>query len=264
MPNYEFNGEKYSKASAHQTEWGGKVIEGLGIKEDSRILDLGCGDGKLSHALALHAKKGMVVGIDASLGMLDKAKELSSPNLEFIHMDINDMLFESEFDIIFSNAALHWVHDHKKLLGNCYRALKPGGRIRFNFAGEGNCQTLFSVVRELMRKEKYAPHFAAFVWPWYMPSVGEYERLMVKTDFINSKVWGQPADRYFESAAEITGWIDQPSIVPFLREIDDDKAKQAFRDEAVKMMLEKTHQENGTYFETFYRINVEGEKLSDN
>ena len=260
MPNYEFNGQLYSKASNHQAEWGSRVIDGLGVKADSRILDLGCGDGRLTHALALRAEKGRVTGIDASLGMLEKAREHSTPNLEFLHMDINDINFENEFDIIFSNAALHWVHGHKKLLDNCFRALRPGGAIRFNFAGKGNCRALFSVVRALMRKKEYAPHFAGFVWPWYMPAVDEYENLMDRTDFINRKVWGQIADRYFKSAVEITGWIDQPSLVPFLKEIADPEARRTFRDEAVGMMLEGTRQADGTYFETFFRINVRGGK----
>ena len=260
MPNYEFNGEKYSKASAHQNEWGSAMIAELGISVDADILDLGCGDGRLTRVLASHAKKGRTVGIDASYGMLDKAKEFSEPNLKFMHMDINQMAFDNEFDIIFSNAALHWVKDHSKLLENCFRALKPGGRIRFNFACKGNCETFFSTVKSLSLKKEYAEHFNDFAWPWYMPSVSEYEKLMAQTRFTDIKIWEQPADRYFKNAEEITGWIDQPSIVPFLREINNEKAKKAFREETVEIMLKKTRQPDGTYFEKFIRINVEAEK----
>ena len=260
MPNYEFNGEKYRKASAHQNEWGSAMIEELGIKDNAKILDLGCGDGRLTRELALHAKNGKAVGIDASYGMLDKAKEFTEPNLEFIHMDINRIAFDNEFDIIFSNAALHWVKDHSKLLINCFRALKPGGRIRFNFACEGNCETFFSIVKNLIREKEYIEHFKDFVWPWYMPSVSEYEKLMAQTNFTDIKIWEQPADRYFKNAEEITGWIDQPSIVPFLQEINNEKVKIAFRDETVDIMLRKTRQPDGTYFEKFIRINVDAEK----
>lgn len=61
---------------------------------------------------------GKVVGIDASAGMIAAAQSRSKPNLTFVQMDMKDMDFQNEFDVIFSNAALHWVKDHGRLLKN--------------------------------------------------------------------------------------------------------------------------------------------------
>lgn len=69
---YEFDGEKYEKASAHQKEWGNKLISELELRGNEKILDLGCGDGKLSENIAARVPDGRVKAIG------DAAKNLSS------------------------------------------------------------------------------------------------------------------------------------------------------------------------------------------
>ena len=251
----EFDGKKYKEASAHQKEWGTKVIMGLSFQGNEKVLDLGCGDGVLTSQIAALLPRGHVWGIDASLGMIRTAEELAGENLQFQHMDIAEIRFVDEFDVVFSNAALHWVKDHKRLFRNVYRALRPDGILRFNFAGEGNCANFFQVVREAIELPEYRENFKEFVWPWFMPKVSEYEILAGAFQFREMKIWEENADRYFAAAEPMINWIDQPSIVPFLKYVDAEK-KQEFRDLVVGKMLKKTGQNDGTYFETFRRVNV--------
>ena len=136
---HEFDGKKYEKASAHQREWGTKLIAELDLQGTERILDLGCGDGALSARIADLVPNGEVTGIDASRGMIEAAPSKVRANLRFLLMDINDLNHVEQFDVVFSNATLHWIKDHQRLLRNVGRALRKGGRLRFNFAGEGNC-----------------------------------------------------------------------------------------------------------------------------
>ncbi len=127
----EFDGKKYKLASKHQKEWGKELISELSFKGNETVLDLGCGDGILTEQLSFLVPYGKALGIDASINMIETAKMLCKNNLDFIHMNINEINFENEFDFIFSNAALHWVKDHKQLLKNIYRALKTHGIIVF-------------------------------------------------------------------------------------------------------------------------------------
>ncbi len=101
MAAYEFDGEKYKQASKHQKEWGNNLISQLHLCGAETVLDLGCGDGVLSRQIAQLVPKGKVIGIDASYGMLQTAKKLECNNLSFMQIDINDMDFSNEFDIIF-------------------------------------------------------------------------------------------------------------------------------------------------------------------
>jgi trans-aconitate methyltransferase len=252
---FEFDGEKYKQAAAHQREWGTRLIAELGLKGNERILDLGCGEGGLTAQLAELVPQGCVLGIDASEGMIAAARQRSQPNLKFELLNINDLDFHEEFEVVFSNATLHWVKDHRWLLGNVHNALTHGGVARFNFGGDGNCAHFIRVIREAMSLDSYAPYFRGFDWPWYMPAVDKYRSLVQGFPFTEATVWGENADRYFPDAEAMICWIDQPSLVPFLHcvaEVD----KPSFREWVVQRMIEETQQEDGRCFETFRRINL--------
>jgi trans-aconitate methyltransferase len=257
---YEFDGKKYKQASTHQKEWGNKIINELQIKEDGYILDLGCGDGALTNNLCTLVPYGKVLGIDGSKGMIETAKELESDNLSFILMDINYINLEQDFDLIFSNAALHWVTDHKRLLKNCSQLLKKDGLIRFNFAADENCSNFFKVVKEVIKENEYKKYFKDFRWPWYMPTIEEYKELVEQIgEFKDIEVWGENTDRYFENKEALIRWIDQPSLVPFMSFLPD-SLKETFREKVIIKMLHDTLQEDGTCFETFRRVNIRMKK----
>ena len=98
MIAHEFEGKKYEKVSTHQKEWGNRLISEFDLKGNENILDLGCGDGTLTENLSKLVPNGNVVGIDASTGMIDVAKEKENDNLKFILMDINNIQLLEEFD----------------------------------------------------------------------------------------------------------------------------------------------------------------------
>jgi trans-aconitate methyltransferase len=252
---HDFDGKKYEQASAHQKAWGTQLIAELDLQGAERILDLGCGDGALTAQLAEIVSAGEVVGIDSSQGMISVAQPRQTDHLRFVLMDIDDLNFHEEFDVVFSNATLHWVRDHQRLYRNVKQALRPGGMLRFNFAGEGNCSRFFAVIREAMLLDGMASWFDGFQWPWYMPVVGEYEAWVQRSGFRDLRVWGENADRFFPDVEALIRWVDQPSLVPFLPCIGvGDRAR--FREYVVRRMIEATRQSDGRCFETFRRVNV--------
>ena len=255
MRSHEFDGEKYKAASRHQKEWGRRLIGSLDLSGRERVLDLGCGDGVLTAEIARLVSAGSALGIDASEGMISVARRLEAGNLRFERLRIEDIDFAAAFDVVFSNAALHWVKDHRRLLRNCSRALKPGGTLRFNFAGDGNCATFYAVVKQLMVDARFSAKFAAFEWPWYMPAVNEYRALMAESAaFTDVRIQGENADRTM-TRDELVRWLDQPSLVPFLKHLPPEDA-QTFRDAAVDAMLAATRCGEDECFETFRRIDV--------
>jgi len=251
----EFDGQRYRQTSAHQKEWGSRIISELALRGDESILDVGCGDGTLTAQLADRVPRGRVLGMDASTGMIEAARTHECPNLAFTVMDANDAEYVAEFDLVFSNAALHWIKDHVKLLRILHRSLKDDGVLRVNFAADGNCQTWFRVARELMNSDEFRGAFAGFEWPYFMPTLDDYKRLFGESPFLDAKIWGENADRFFPNVEAMLGWIDHPSIVPFKRHLDELVAER-FHKAAAARMIETTKQDDGTCFETFRRINV--------
>ncbi len=222
-------------------------------------MDLGCGDGILTERLARSVPRGKVLGIDASLHMIETAKMIHRNNLTFIHMDINKMNFEKEFNLIFSNAALHWVKDHRRLLKNAHKALKANGKILWDFGGIGNCANFISVIQRIMAERPYAEYFKEYEWPWFMPSKKQYTKFLSAVGFSSCTIMELNRDRYFPSASDIIRWIDQPCLVPFLNQVPQ-QLKAVFRHRVIEEIFKKTQMPDGTYFETFCRIRIYAEK----
>ncbi len=220
-----------------------------------RILDLGCGDGALTAQIAALVPRGHVTGIDASTGMIGAARNHVAGNLSFVLKDINDLDYSDEFDLVFSNATLHWIKDHDTLLANVHRSLRNGGVIRFNFAGNGNCSNFFLVLGEAMAHSDFERFFHDFDWPWFMPTVDEYDAIVRRSPFGEGRVWGENADRYFPDEDAMIRWIDQPSLVPILPRVAE-PLREGFRSFIVERMIRRTRQADGRCFETFRRINL--------
>ncbi|MEW6751167.1 MAG: methyltransferase domain-containing protein [Candidatus Latescibacterota bacterium] len=255
MPAWEFDGERYRQASAHQKEWGTGLIERLRLCGSESVLDLGCGDGVLTALLADRVPQGRVLGLDASAGMVQAARSLARPNLRFEQLDVTELDVCEAYDVVFSNAALHWIKDHTRLLAACRRALRPGGTLGANFAAAGNCPNMERVLRQCMGYPRFAPHFAGFAWPWYMPEPAQYEALLAAAGFPRYQVQGQVRDRRFPDTASLVRWIDQPGLVPFLPSLPE-RERAAFRDNVVSEMVELTMQADGTCLEAFRRLEV--------
>jgi len=250
-----FDGEKYRLASANQKEWGTKLIAELQLTGRERILDLGCGDGALTAQLASRVPQGFVLGIDSAPSMITAASRQARPNLKFELLDMSRLDYEEAFDVVFSNAALHWVKDHRNLLVRVLRALKPGGFARFNFPAEGNCATFNRTVRQVMAESRYSPGFRDFEWPWYMPTLDDHRRLASRCPCRELRVYGEDADRFFPDAETMIRWIDQPCLVPFLPQVAP-ADHEAFRAEVIERMIQATRQPDGRCFELFRRGHV--------
>jgi len=252
---YEFDGKLYEKASIFQQEWGNKLISELNLKGNEDILDLGCGNGLLTANLARLVPDGNVIGVDASEGMIEAAKEKEEDNLEFLLMDLNEIDLDRQFDFIFSNATLHWIKNHNQLWAKIHKLLNPNGFVRFNFAADGNSSHFNKVIKEIIVFEEYREYFSEFQWPWYLPSVDEYENFLKDFAFSELNVWEDNEDRFFPDKEAVIWWVDQPQIVPFLVNIPEDK-KGLFREIVIEQVFKETLQENGRYFEEFRRMNV--------
>src|SRR6187402_3153722 len=111
----------YAHHAGFVSELGGPLLERLAPVAGERILDLGCGDGTLTARLVERGAR--VIGVDASPEMVAAAR---IRGLDVRLADATALAFESEFDAVFSNAVLHWIHDADAVLAGIDRALAPG------------------------------------------------------------------------------------------------------------------------------------------
>jgi len=256
-----WNGADYERQSAHQRSWGTGIAAELPLRGGERILDLGCGDGSVTRLLAERVPDGSVLGIDAAAGQLEAAGKKCLPNMAVELLDINAMEFDGEFDCIYSNATLHWVRDHAALLRRAYRALRPGGILRAQFGGDGNCPNLLECLRLRMAMPPYREAFAGFAWPWFFPGVPEYQRLLRASPFGGGRAWLEAKPHRFPGAEALVGWLDNPSLIPYIQGLPSG-LRRPFRDLVVADMLARTAQPDGGYLEPFSRMNVWAQKAA--
>src|ERR1041385_310164 len=118
---------------------GRDLLEVLAPQPGERILDVGCGTGRLTAEIANSGAE--AVGIDYSPTMISHARR-AFPNLRFETQDACHMPYRGEFDAVFSNAALHWVQPANEAAAAMANALKPGGRLVVELGGQGNIRVL--------------------------------------------------------------------------------------------------------------------------
>ena len=98
-------------------------------QKPQRVVDLGCGTGELTAVLHRELGAAETIGVDSSPAMLAKAVELDVPGLRFSRADIAEWTPSEPLDVVFSNAALHWLPDHPRLFARLAAMLAPGGQI---------------------------------------------------------------------------------------------------------------------------------------
>jgi trans-aconitate methyltransferase len=159
----KWNAEAYKESSHHQFKWGLELLDKLGLKGNESVLDIGCGDGKLTIEIAKRVPNGRVVGIDNSEEMISFARKTFPkdryPNVDWRLMDATEINFDNEFDAAYSNAVLHWVKDHAAVLRGVKRSLKPSGRILFQMAGKGNALNAAQALIDVISKERWNKYF---------------------------------------------------------------------------------------------------------
>jgi SAM-dependent methyltransferase len=160
----------YDAHARFVSDLAGGVVEWLALRPGERILDLGCGDGVLTSELK--ARGADIVGVDSSEDFVIAAR---ARGLDARLMDGEALGFASEFDAVFSNAALHWMTDAAAVVAGVVRALKPGGRFVAEFGGHGNVAAIVTAMRAVAIRRGGDPDLAN---PWYFPPPGIYGALL--------------------------------------------------------------------------------------
>ena len=250
---YQWDPERYSRHSSEQEKWARELILKLELKGDERVLDIGCGDGKVSARIAGSLATGRVLGIDSSPEMIEHAKRSfmdTRDNLAFLCLDAKEMSFGPEFDIVFSNAALHWVHDHLPLLKRIRRALRPSGRIMLQMAGEGNAATMVDVVDKVMRKKPWGPFFQDFSFPYAFHRDTEYRSLVEMAGLVVRRVELIPKIMSHEGKEGLAGWV-RTTWLPYTQAVPE-----AMREEFIGEIVAAYETEYGADREGFFAVRM--------
>lgn len=146
----DWDATTYDRIADPMTRWGSTVLDRLPLRGDERVLDAGCGSGRVTEQLAERLPGGRVVALDASPSMVAEARRRLArfgDRVEYVVADLGRPLpVAGTVDAILSTATFHWISDHDALFRNLAAVLRPGGRLVAQCGGAGNIGSILAVL----------------------------------------------------------------------------------------------------------------------
>ena len=208
----EWNAPGYARIAALQEVMAAEVLALLKFKGDERLLDLGCGNGKVTAEIASRLPNGSVTGVDASAEMIAFASEHfgGRPNLRFETCDIRSLSFPEEFDLVVSFNALHWIPNQEEALRAIRSAMKPGARAQLRLVPDGERKSLETVLEEARKAPRWARYFESFHDPYLHLAPEQYAALAENNGLhvlhiqTQDKAWDFHSQEAFEAFGSVT------------------------------------------------------------
>ncbi len=174
----EWNAAEYAKRSRLQETMANEVLALLALEGVQHVLDVGCGDGKISAQIAARIPAGTVIGVDPSRDMIAFASNhfppATQPNLRFEVADARSLSFRAEFDLVVSFNALHWIPDQDAALRSIRAAMKSDARAQFRLVPQGERKSIETAVEETRCSPRWASYFRDFRDPYLRMTPEQY------------------------------------------------------------------------------------------
>ena len=182
MTSRDWDARSYDRVSDPMTGWGRVVLDRLSLEGHERVLDAGCGTGRVTQVLRERLPRGRVVALDASPSMLAEARDrLGDDRVDYVLADLRRPLpLDGPVDAVFSNATFHWVKDHDALFAHLAEVLVPGGPLVAQCGGAGNIASVLEAVRQVGHPGPDPFHFA---------DAEETRRRLETAGFVEVQTW---------------------------------------------------------------------------
>ena len=243
-----WNPAQYGKNARFVSDLGMPVLELLAPQPGERILDLGCGDGALTIKLSKMGCR--VFGVDASAEMIEAAKALG---LDAHVQDGQGLGFDSEFDAVFSNAALHWMQQPRQVIRGVARALKAGGRFVAEFGGHGNVAAIVGALETALQARGLP-----VANPWLFPRPEEYQTMLEVEGFEVQSIELIPRPTLLPG--DVGAWLETLAQ-PFSAAVPPPD-RPAFIAEVVQFLRPRLCDAKGDWYADYVRLRFAARKAS--
>jgi len=187
----DWDARTYDRIADPMTRWGATVLDRLPLRGDERVLDAGCGSGRVTELLLERLPRGHVVALDGSPAMIDEARRRLAPvarehRVSFVVADLREPIpLDPLVDAILSTATFHWITDHDALFRNLAAIVRPGGRLVAQCGGAGNISAVLAAAAAV---DGSAP----FRSPWLYATPEETTARLLAAGFVDVETWLNP------------------------------------------------------------------------
>lgn len=153
--DFTWEGKEYHAHSLSQQNAAFEVLKEVSLQGNEAVLDVGCGDGKITRKLSEMVPDGYVVGLDLSPSQIGFARQFQQDNLSFVVGNITELPYDGQFDVVTAFTAMQWVPDQVKGFQEIRYALKENGKLIITVP-TGITWQLSEAVRDVIEKEEWS------------------------------------------------------------------------------------------------------------
>lgn len=232
----EWDAAGYARRSALQEAMAAEVLTLLDLKGSERVLDIGCGDGRVTAEIADRVPNGAVLGVDASHEMIAFASSrfgpMVLPNLRFEVADARHLPFRDEFNVVVSFNALHWIPEQDAALRSIHSVLKSEGVAQLRLVPDGKRKSIERVVEETRCSSRWIRYFQGFADPYLhltaeaYAALAETSGLYIRRIHTDAKAWDfKSRAAFFDfSSVMLVAWtqfLPEAEKFPFITDVLD-------------------------------------------
>lgn len=225
MPTW--NSEQYLRFAAERTQPAIDLAARVALDAPARVIDLGCGPGNSTAALARRWPQARLIGLDHSPAMLAAARA-EFPRHTWLEHDIATWrpADGETFDVVFSNAALQWVPDHRRTFPRLLDAVAPGGALAIQMPANLESPPQ-RVLRELAAAPNWRGHFQPPPHEWHVHAAEFYYDLLAPRA-TRLELWFTEYVHVLENLDAVIEWYRGTGLRPWLERLPDDAARAVF------------------------------------
>jgi len=201
-------------------------------KPAMRVVDLGCGTGELTQELHRQLSASTTIGIDSSASMLERAAAVAGGGLTFQRAEIESFDWGDAYDLVFSNAALQWVPDNRKVLAHIARSLAPSGQIAIQVPANDDHPS-HAIAAEIAAEEPFRTVLGGYQRESYILAPEGYAALLDELGFAEQHVRLQVYPHRLSSRDDVVEWVKGTLLLAYQKRLSPDLFDQflaRFRD----------------------------------
>lgn len=192
------------------------LLDRVALAAPDRAVDLGCGPGNATRLLATRWPKAQITGLDSSPEMLARARA-ALPALRFELASVEQWVPDTPLDLVFSNAALHWLGDHEALFPRLLDSLAPGGVLAVQMPANFDAPS-HRLIRELAAEPAWAGRLGAARMGAVL-GLADYHRILAPLAS-RLTLWETTYWQALDGPAPVLNWLSGTTLLPYLALLD--------------------------------------------
>jgi trans-aconitate 2-methyltransferase len=240
----DWQAEQYGKINSLQQLLASHALSQLRIRGDERVLDVGCGDGRVTESVLGRLEHGSLVGVDPSASMVEAARQrLAGSGRAVVELgDAATLDYHAEFDLVVSFNALHWELRWRQALHRIRDALRTGGRALLVHVCDGERPSLEDVGMQTCAAARWSTSFTGFTAPFVHVPPDAYVEAATASGFVVDRAVVDDVRWDFGSRAAFAAWC-AAGMVSWTSRLPSDQ-RQAFIDDVLGAYAEVSGSES--------------------